>query len=123
MKLLQGDVAKRLLIVTSSSTMPALVFSVIPAIIAVIPVLLLITRDVFAVIPVVPHKIHLFATRIVFMAVFTPVFGVTRRNTEIHRWVSCRHTLNHYRLWIKERRSREASNIDLSIESGLADSY
>jgi hypothetical protein len=83
----------------------------------------MIVRDVFPGVPVVPHKIYLFATRVVFIAVPFPMFGVARRNAQIDRRAYHWNTFNYHRLRIEKRGPGEAANINLSIKSRLANSH
>lgn len=103
--------------------MPAIVVPVIPAIIAVISMLFPIVWDVFPVVPVVSHKIHLSVTRIVFIAVFSPMFGVARRNAQIDGRACYRYSFDDHWLRIEKRRSRKIANINLSIKAWLANSH
>jgi hypothetical protein len=103
--------------------MSTIVIAVIPSILAVISTLFSIVRDVFPVVPVVSHKIHLSVTRIVFIAVFSPMFGVARRDAQIDGLAYHGHALDHHRLRIEKRGPGHVANINLSIKARLADRY
>jgi hypothetical protein len=52
---------------------------------AVIAATVLVTRDVFVVVPVVPHKVDRPAAGVVLPAVLAPVFLVARRYVQVDR--------------------------------------
>lgn len=99
-------------------SLPAMVtFTPIPA----ITMPLLVTRNIFAVIPAVFHKVDPFAAGIVFVAVLAPVLGVARRYAQIDRWAAHRHPLDDSRLTIDHLWRRIAADIEPAIEAGFAD--
>jgi hypothetical protein len=87
-------------------------------------VLTLVSRHVFIVVPVIAHEIDRPAAGVVLRAVFAPVFLVARRHVQVERRgrEELRHLLDHHRLGINNWRLRNAADVDLSEESGLADS-
>jgi len=81
----------------------------------------LVSRYIHVIIPLVPYEIDRPATSIVFVAMFVPMFCVTRRHVQIDWSIHHRHGADDYRLRIDNLRSREVSNIDLPIKAWLAD--
>ena len=92
-------------------------------VIAVIASALLITRGVFALVPVVPHKINGFATGVVLSAVPAPVLDMPRWNAQIDRWATGGDLPNVTRTLVDELRRREAADVESAIEAGLADAH
>jgi hypothetical protein len=79
-----------------------------------------VTRNVFAVVPVVLHKEDALAAGGVLAAVLAPMSGMGRRYVHIDRRTFDRsprdnHRLNKYHLWL-----REVDDVDSSVEVGLA---
>lgn len=115
------------------STVPVMVAMVTPFIspIVVSPVVIarvtasafLITRGVFAVVPVVSHKINRFATGVVFAAVLAPVLDMPRGNTQIDRWAAGGDPLNVTRALVDELRWRETADVESAVEAGLTNAY
>jgi hypothetical protein len=69
------------------TSMTAIVVSTLPmVVIASVIMMFLITLGIFAVVPIVLHKIHSFAAGVVVAAVFIPVAVVIRWNPHINRW-------------------------------------
>jgi hypothetical protein len=106
------------------------VFIIVPTIIIPSPVTtvmltvtmsFLITRNIFAVVPVVLHKENTLAAGVVFTAVLTPIFGVTRRYAKIDRLaVHPPSPLNDYRPTVDHLWLRVVADINLAIEAWLA---
>ena len=82
-------VALALFIILAALIVPVLVA---PATLAT-TMLLLVTRNIFVVLPCVLHKEDSLAAGVVFVAVLSPMFGVARRYAHIDRrtirWLSC----------------------------------
>ena len=98
---------------------------IIPAfvstIIAAITMTILVTRNVFAVVPVVPHKVDPLAAGVVLTAVFTPVFRVAWRHVQVDRWARNGYPLDDHRSPVDHLRLRVVTDVDTAIEAGLAD--
>ena len=79
--------------------------------------------DVFVVVPVVPHKVDGSAASMVLGAMFAPVFLMSRWDVQVDRLGRniLRRSLNHHGLRIDNRRPRDISNINLSVEARLPD--
>lgn len=84
---------------------------------------LAITRRIFVSVPVVPHKIHGPSACLVLIAVFGPVFFMTRRHAKVNGLrIHVMHlSLNDDRLRVNYLRSREIPDIDLTVKAWLAD--
>jgi len=82
-------VALAFVIILATLIVPMLVASATLA----ITMLLLVTRNIFVVLPFVLHKEDPLAAGVVFVAVLAPMFGVARRYAQIDRrtirWISC----------------------------------
>jgi hypothetical protein len=88
----------------------------------VIHVTMLMARHVFAVVPIVTHKVHGAATGVIFTAMPCPVLLVSRRHVQIQRRSGERRIpVNHDGTRINQLRVRDITDIDLTKESGLAD--
>ena len=98
-----------------------MVIPVMPIFITVIGSTFLISRNIFAVIPVVSHKINRFATGVVVPTVLAPVLHMARRNMQIDWRAAYGYSLNVTRLRVNELRRRKAANIESAIEAGLGD--
>lgn len=89
----------------------------------VLIVVMLVPRDVFVVVPIVSYKVDRPAACAVLRTMFVPVFLVSRRDVQVYR--RCRNILrrsrNHDGLRIDDRRPRDIADIDLPIETRLAD--
>jgi hypothetical protein len=77
-----------------------LVAAVITPFITSITVLLLVTRHIFPLVPVVLHKVDALAAGIVFATVFFPILGVTWRHAQIDRRTIYLYPLDDHRLTI-----------------------
>ena len=88
---------------------------------AVMPVSFLVSRYIYVVIPFVSNEIDRPATSIVFVTMFTPMFFMTRRYVQIDWSIRNGHVTDDYRLRVDDLRSREVSDVDLSIKAWLAD--
>ena len=97
--------------------------AVVIAAIMIIVVVMTVSRDVFAVVPIVPHKVHGAATGVVFAAVPFPMPLISRTDVQIHRLpVERRIPMNHNGTRIDQRRRLwHITDIDLAEESGLTD--
>lgn len=98
----------------------AVTAAIVPTI-AVTTTALLIARHVFAFVPPVLDEIDTLAAGTVFVAVMAPVLGMTGRNAQIDWRAMDRDALDEDRLAIDDRRAGVAADIDLAIETGLAD--
>ena len=118
------------LLICSIMTLPVFLT---PVIILMVPVLIvairivramlaLIARYIFPVVPVVVDKIDRLAAGVVFVAMFAPVFGITRRHVQIDGLRVGVAAFNHFGLAIDHLRLRVPSDIDAAIKPGLADS-
>lgn len=96
---------------------PALVAAFIPA----ITMMLLVTRNVLVVIPVVLHEVDPLAAGVVFAAVFAPVFRVARGHMQIDRRAVNQYPLDYNRLPVDKLRLRIIADVEAAIETGLAD--
>ena len=79
-----------------------------------------VTRNVIALVPGVLHKEHSLAAGIVLASMLAPVFGLTRRYTQINRRAIRRHLLDCYRLTIDDFRLRVVAEVEATIVVGLA---
>ena len=66
-------------------SMTLVVTSTMPATATVIIAAVLVTRHVFVVVPVVPHKVDRSAAGVVLRAMLAPVFLVARRHMQVDR--------------------------------------
>src|SRR5665647_3686091 len=111
-------VALAFVLVLATPIIPVLVTTVIPA----ITMLLLVTGNIFAVVPSVLHKEDTLAACVVFSAVLAPMFGMARRNAQIDRRTIVRYTpLDYHRVTIDHLWRRKVTDVQLAIEAGLAD--
>ena len=88
--------------------------------VAVSATALLVARGIFLLIPVVLHEKDAFATGVIAMTVFSPVSRMPGWDAQIKWRAANRHAFNHHGLREKQRRRREAANIEATIKSGLA---
>lgn len=88
-----------------------------------VPVIMLVTWHVFAVVPIVANKVHESTTGMIFGAMARPMPLMSRRHMQVDRLISERRVpVNHHGPGIDQRRGlRHATDIDLAIEAGLAD--
>jgi len=93
------------------------------AMVPVITVVMFVPRDVFVVVPIVAYEIDRSAACAVLRTMLVPVFLMSRRDVQVYRL--CRNILrrsrNHDGLRIDDRRPGNIADIDLPIESRLAD--
>jgi len=91
--------------------------------VVIMVVVMTVSRDVFAVVPIIPHKVHGAATGVVFAAVPFPMPLISRTDVQIHRLpVERRIPMNHNGTRIDQRRRLwHITDIDLAEESGLTD--
>jgi hypothetical protein len=88
----------------------------------VVTMMFLVTRNVFVLIPISVHKVDPLAAGVVLAAMFAPVFFIAGGNVEIDRRTMDRHPLDYHWLTVEYTRRRIATtNLELSIEAGLAD--
>ena len=92
-------------------------------VIAVIASVFLITRGVFALVPVVSYKINRFATGVVLPAVPAPVLDMPGRNAQIDRRAAGGDALNVARALVDKLRRRKTAEVESAIEAGLADAH
>jgi hypothetical protein len=97
------------------------VVTMIPVVSAV-SIIMAVTGHVFAVVPVVPNKVHGTATGVIFGAVACPVPLIPGRYMQVDRLtIECRIPVNHHRSGIDQRRGlRHLTDIDLTEETGFA---
>jgi len=93
------------------------------AVITVIASALLITRGIFAVVPVVFDEENRLATGVVLAAVFVPVLDMTGRDAQINWWAARGGTPNVARAVVDELRRRKTANVEPTIEAWLADGH
>ena len=83
---------------------------------------LAIVRDIHFVVPVILHEIDWPVTGVIFMAVFAPVFGVTRRHMEIRRPDADGRALDDDGIAVDQSGLRIGiADVDAAIKTGLAD--
>lgn len=71
---------------TTVSIVPEIISSVsVMVVVTVIVMSLLVTGDIFTVVPVVLHEVDPLATGVVLAAVLAPVLGVPRGNMQVDR--------------------------------------
>ena len=80
----------------------------------------LIARNVLAVVPAALDKIDALTAGVVLAAVFSPVPGVPRRYAHIDRRTNYLDLLDHNWPTIEHAWRRIVADIDLAIETGLA---
>jgi len=87
------------------------------------PVILvfLVARDIHAFIPAVAHEIDPLATGLIRAAIPPPTSDLARRNVQIDRRTHNRHPLDEHRLPVDELWWRIATDVQVTIETGLAD--
>lgn len=85
-------------------------------------VLLLVSRHVFIVVPVISHEIDSSATGVVLSTMLAPMLLVSGRHMQVNRRSrnEFRSLLNYHRLRIDQLRLRRVADIDLAEETGLA---
>jgi hypothetical protein len=93
----------------------------IAAIVVTMAMALLVTGDVFTLIPAVTDKIDAFAAGAVFMAMLAPMLGMARRDAQVKRRAAHRHRLDHDGLRIEQGRGGKAADIQATVEARLAD--
>ena len=116
-----------LLVIVAVVVVPMVSMMIIPvlvmAVISTTMMFFLVTRDVLAVVPVVFDKVDSLAAGMVFVAVLVPMFGVTRRYVQIDWRTMHRYSLNYNGPGVDHLRLRIATDLDVTIEAGLADAY
>lgn len=109
---------------TVAPMVPTLIIPVpVPAVTPAIMMALPIAWNVFAVVPVVSHKVDPLTASVVFAAMPAPMFGMARRYAQIDRRAGHRYPLDDYRLTINHSRLGIAADIQSTIETGFADAY
>lgn len=113
--------------------MSAMIFALASAIILIVIIALLVmmqiawtmlslvTRNIFAVVPIVLNKIDGFAAGVVFVAVFPPVFCITGRYVQIDGRAIRVAAFHYFGLAINHLWLRVAPDLDAAIKSGLAE--
>jgi len=81
----------------------------------------LMTRNVLTAVPVVTHKVDPLAAGVVMAAVLFPISGMARRHAQINRRATHIDPLDDSRLTIDYLWSREAADVELTVEAGMAD--
>src|SRR3569623_440539 len=97
------------------------VMLLVATVVASIAMVFLVTRNILAVIPAVPHKVDPLAAGVVFVAVFAPVPGMARGHMQIDWRAVHRDALDDARFPVDQPGRRIATDIDLTIEAGLSD--
>ncbi|MGC1459442.1 MAG: hypothetical protein WA825_14295 [Steroidobacteraceae bacterium] len=96
---------------------------VVTMILVVVSLTMLVARYVFAVVPIVTHKVHGTAAGVIFSAMPCPMPLLSWRYVEVNRlvgegWIP----MNHHRMHINQRWGlRDVTDIDLPEESGFPD--
>jgi len=82
-----------------------------------------VPRNVFLVVPIIPHKVDRSAARVVLRTVLAPVFLMPRSDVQVDRRGRCifRRSRDHDRLRIDDWRWRNIANVDLTIKAWLAE--
>lgn len=80
-----------------------------------------VTRNIFAVVPLVLHEEDPLAAGVVLAAMPVPMLDVARRHPQIDRRPAHRHPLDCDRLGIDDLRLRIVADVHPPIETGLAD--
>jgi hypothetical protein len=106
----------------SMAIIPTIVTTVIATVIVALAMSFLITGNILLLVPVVMNKKDPLAAGVVFATVLSPIFDVTRRNAEIDgRAVQPGPTENDSRLGVDHSGLREIADVNMPIETGLAD--
>lgn len=111
--------AVALILVFPITAIVVFVITVVTIIMPLVTMVFPVTRRVITGVPVIMHKVDPLGARIVFMAMPSPIPDVARWYTQIDRW-SLRCTLNEYRSAIDHLWRRIAANVDMPIETRLA---
>ena len=90
----------------------------------VVAVLALVSRHVFVVIPVIAHEVDAPAAGVVLRTMHAPVLLVPGRHVKVNRRSrnEFRRLPDHHGLRIDQLRLGSVADVDLTEESGLADS-
>jgi hypothetical protein len=108
------------------SMISAIITSVLVTVfILMITMVFLIVRNIFALVPVVLHKVDPLATGVVFVAMLAPVVAMARGYAQIYRFALIVFMVNYSRLSIVDLRLRiwKVANVDAAIEAGLPDAH
>jgi hypothetical protein len=104
-----------------TATVVGSIASIIPASVMADSMPLLVARDVFVPIPVVPHKVDALIAGVVFTAMSAPILRMAWRHMQIDGWaVHCR-PIHDARLLIDQLRPRKVADVDMAVETGLTD--
>jgi len=95
----------------------------VTALIQAITMMFLVTRNVFAFVPVVLHEVDPLSAGFVFVAVLRPLLGVSRRHAQVARRTIHPHPFDDNRPALDDLRLRIAADVQPSIEAGLADAH
>ena len=114
-------------VVVVTIVMPLVLAIVIPVwstvVISEIASTVLITRGIFAVVPVVFDKENGLATGAVLPAVFVPVLDMTGGDAQINWWAARGDSPNVARAVVDELRRRKTANVESAVEAWLADGH
>src|SRR5450830_121828 len=92
----------------------------VTALILAATMLLLITRGVLTVVPVISHKVDPLTTGIVLTAMLAPMFCMARRYAKIDWFSIHRYPLDHHRLTINHLWLWVTANVQPAIKTRLA---
>jgi len=96
---------------------PVLVVTVVSTVLLVF----LVSWYILAFIPAVAHEIDPLAAGLVRATIPAPMLGVAGRNVEVDRRTHNRHPLDDHRLPVDESWRRITTDVDMTMETGLAD--
>lgn len=91
------------------------------AIIPSIAMTLLVTWNIFVLVPAILHEVDPLAAGVVGAAVFAPVFRMAWRHMQVDRRTANANPFDKDRLPIDNLRGRIAADVETAIEAGLAD--
>lgn len=103
-----------------TAVMVMIVVVVFTALIPAIAVLLPVVWSIFAVVPVVLHKIDAFAASVVLVTIPAPMPGVILRNAQVDRRALHHYVLDHSRLRIDDSRRRRIADVETAVKAGFA---
>ena len=111
------------LTMTLAMTVPMTLLMTTALSMIVVAVLALVSRHVFVVVPVIAHEEDPPAAGVVLRTMLAPVLLVPRRHVKVNRGSrnEFRRLLDHHGLRIDQLWRRSIADIDLTKESGLAD--
>jgi hypothetical protein len=108
-------------VVLATTMLVSALVAVIPTVIPVVAMMFLIMRNVLAAIPVFVHKEDPLAAGPVLVAVPAPVFCVVSGHAQVDRRAVKPPALNDNRLPRDQSRLRKVTDVETTIEIGLAD--